>query len=518
MAATTLVTFLLYVEGPTLLFVADRVKSETPCHVASVHLYGSWDNFSRCYSLQRDPKLGKGRWRGCHSFTDIICDGDDVHPYRKRNGGLLEGGRYWYYVGVPLSGAELAPDAPQYQLDGDVEIHDASQPSTTACPFLPGQVVNLLEVPTRHPPGPDGCNRERSASVSSARYTLDPDDKYRALRPPELQKPVVDLEDAVDQCFCEPRPSTPAPRSDTVTPPHSCTASAVLSRAATAVHSPAVTTNPFTKDRPALLCSRPLTAAGPSPHLSSWSLGETPRPYTTGMLPDYWDERDLPVDGYEGGQTGLALEEYFLQDDLGNAAAVMGTNGHAALLSCTRAQELSRTRAQDQMVDPELSTIESVSAISSPGARATPHSLSVSSNRTSGLFSSVASVSELDDRDPFVARRRSQPLTPTTRAEFGDVLVTTTWASPGPGRPRSPGRVDREAVPVYGLPEAANASALTLHNLETATVTSPSERSVGMHGAGRHLMVEAWNDGSQHRKTGLQQLVDDLGYLGALIG
>jgi len=42
--------------------------------------------------------MGRGHWRGCHSFTDIICDGDRLKADDGRNGGLKMGGTYWYYV------------------------------------------------------------------------------------------------------------------------------------------------------------------------------------------------------------------------------------------------------------------------------------------------------------------------------------------------------------------------------------------------------------------------------------
>lgn len=49
--------------------------------------------------MEMDKRRGAGSWRGCHSFTDIICDGTTVSAAdAKRNGALMEGGRYWYYV------------------------------------------------------------------------------------------------------------------------------------------------------------------------------------------------------------------------------------------------------------------------------------------------------------------------------------------------------------------------------------------------------------------------------------
>ncbi|KUI65612.1 hypothetical protein VM1G_00569 [Cytospora mali] len=78
-----------------------------------------------------------------------------------------------------------------YELDGSVEAHDPTRPTTSACPYLPGQTVNMMHVPAEMP------NRKRSASLSSVREedfkTMDPNHKYIAPRPvqfaPGLCKP-----------------------------------------------------------------------------------------------------------------------------------------------------------------------------------------------------------------------------------------------------------------------------------------------------------------------------------------
>jgi hypothetical protein len=79
----------------------------------------------------------------------------------------------------------------QYELDGCVETHDPSVPTTTACPYLPGQTVNMMWVPT------EKSDRKRSASLSSVRRedfkTMSPKDKFNPPRPapsvPELLSP-----------------------------------------------------------------------------------------------------------------------------------------------------------------------------------------------------------------------------------------------------------------------------------------------------------------------------------------
>lgn len=47
--------------------------------------------------MERDVRRDRGQWRGCHSFKDIICDGDGG-SVPKRNGGLKMGQTYYYYV------------------------------------------------------------------------------------------------------------------------------------------------------------------------------------------------------------------------------------------------------------------------------------------------------------------------------------------------------------------------------------------------------------------------------------
>ncbi|KAI1335732.1 hypothetical protein F5Y15DRAFT_239484 [Xylariaceae sp. FL0016] len=115
--------------------------------------------------MERDSRRARGQWRGCHTFNNIVCDGDQVAS-SQRSGGLKMGQTYFYY----------------YELDGSTETHDPSLPSTTACPYLPGQAVNTLDVPLEHQ------LRYRSASMNSLRITdyktMDPTDKYMTPRPP----------------------------------------------------------------------------------------------------------------------------------------------------------------------------------------------------------------------------------------------------------------------------------------------------------------------------------------------
>ena len=72
---------------------------QTSPSVQAVRLVGSWDGFRQPYVMDRDSRRSGGQWRGCHSFSNIICDGEARVP--KRDGGLKMGRTYYYYVSMP---------------------------------------------------------------------------------------------------------------------------------------------------------------------------------------------------------------------------------------------------------------------------------------------------------------------------------------------------------------------------------------------------------------------------------
>ncbi|KAL2021015.1 hypothetical protein VTK56DRAFT_7670 [Thermocarpiscus australiensis] len=137
---------------------------QTDPSVKTVHLIGSWDNFTKAYTMERDSRRNRGQWRGCYTFRDIMCDGD-ADGIAKRDGGLKMGHTYYYY----------------YELDGASETYDPSLPSTNTCPYLPGQTVNTLWIPVEQ------AGRKRSASLTSLREddfkTMDPASKFVTPRP-----------------------------------------------------------------------------------------------------------------------------------------------------------------------------------------------------------------------------------------------------------------------------------------------------------------------------------------------
>lgn len=137
----------------TLTFSSQNLRART------VELLGSWDNFNKAYPMKLDTRRGGDQWTGCYTFDDITLDGEGAISSEVRSGGLKMGGTYWYY----------------YSLDGGlVETHNEAEPHTTSCPLLPGQCVNVLEVPYEDFSG---------SQKYSECQTLDPQDRYTNPRP-----------------------------------------------------------------------------------------------------------------------------------------------------------------------------------------------------------------------------------------------------------------------------------------------------------------------------------------------
>ncbi|KAL1964531.1 hypothetical protein VTN77DRAFT_6828 [Rasamsonia byssochlamydoides] len=118
----------------------------TSSNVKTVHLVGSWDNYSRQLPLSRDPSKA-GAWSGKFRFQTSI---------------LQLGGRYWYY----------------YIMDGYHVSHDPAvdytvEPTT-------GRKLNILDVPYGN-----------DSATSTGRRRRDSMDipKGRALSPSKIQHP-----------------------------------------------------------------------------------------------------------------------------------------------------------------------------------------------------------------------------------------------------------------------------------------------------------------------------------------
>jgi len=95
----------------------------TSSNVKTVHLLGSWDNYTGQLPLSKDSSKS-GAWRGTFKFPSST---------------LQPGSRYWYY----------------YIMDGYHVSHDPAQPSTTEP--TTGRSLNILDVP--------GGNNAKQSSI-----------------------------------------------------------------------------------------------------------------------------------------------------------------------------------------------------------------------------------------------------------------------------------------------------------------------------------------------------------------
>ena len=113
MTASALYTFTMYViSPPPYAFPGASANPVTSClpFASSVQILGSWDNFNIPYKLEKDRQRGQGYWSGCHTFENIICNGDPDQRLKRRSGALEQGGLYWYHVRIDdwmLVGYEL---------------------------------------------------------------------------------------------------------------------------------------------------------------------------------------------------------------------------------------------------------------------------------------------------------------------------------------------------------------------------------------------------------------------------
>jgi hypothetical protein len=92
-------------------------------------------------------------------------------------------------------------------VDGDKEVYNPSEPSTTVCPLLPGQHLNILEVPTEAP----SCRNSESPGV----FTRNPSDRYLTPTPPASNSSASQNRDANRNTYILPSPSPWAPKSAT---------------------------------------------------------------------------------------------------------------------------------------------------------------------------------------------------------------------------------------------------------------------------------------------------------------
>jgi len=196
-----------------------------PPALRSIVLLGSWDNFSRPYPLELDARRGRDIWKGCFTFSDIICDGNFNEQPTRRDGLLKMGGTYWYY----------------FKVDGDEECHNPFEPSTTTCPLLPGQRLNVLDFPSeRH-----SCSKSETSA-----FTRNPKDRYLTPVPPMPLDPQPSPRTAsgIPSSYSPAPPSPWAPKSATYPPADQQLSPNLMRQARSASASPYMPSTPIFPD------------------------------------------------------------------------------------------------------------------------------------------------------------------------------------------------------------------------------------------------------------------------------
>lgn len=125
----------------------------------------------------------------------------------------------------------------QYEVDGDKECHNPSQPSTTVCPLLPGQSLNVLEIPVEE--------RSRSNSEDSTAFTRNPKDRYLTPIPPGKPLPSPRPRSSNREAYALPLPSPWAPKSATYPPADQFLSPNVSRHARSASASPLLPSTPL---------------------------------------------------------------------------------------------------------------------------------------------------------------------------------------------------------------------------------------------------------------------------------
>lgn len=122
----------------------------TSSGVKTVHLLGSWDNYTGQLPLSKDKSSSKsGGWKGTFKFQGST---------------LVPGQRYWYY----------------YIIDGYHVSHDPGHPSTTEP--TTGRVLNILDVPYEKSSSKHSSSKTSSSKHSSERSHHSSRDKHSSRR------------------------------------------------------------------------------------------------------------------------------------------------------------------------------------------------------------------------------------------------------------------------------------------------------------------------------------------------
>lgn len=135
--------------------------------------------------------------------------------------------------------------ATQYKVDGDEEQHNPAEESTTLCPLLPGQRLNVLEVPH------EGHSRSNSETPSA--FTRNPNDRYLTPVPPAPPRShPASRRGVAGEPHTTPLPSPWTPRSATLSSTDCFLSPHVVRHARSASASPCIPSTPLFADFKAL--------------------------------------------------------------------------------------------------------------------------------------------------------------------------------------------------------------------------------------------------------------------------
>lgn len=133
----------------------------------------------------------------------------------------------------------------QYKVDGDEELHNPAEESTTFCPLLPGQRLNVLDMPRE--------GHSRSNSETNAAFTRNPNDRYLTPVPPAPPSShPSSRKGGVPEPHTNPLPSPWTPRSATHSPTDYFLSPHVVRHARSASASPCIPSTPLFADFKAL--------------------------------------------------------------------------------------------------------------------------------------------------------------------------------------------------------------------------------------------------------------------------
>jgi hypothetical protein len=502
----------------------------------------------------------------------------------------------------------------KYRIDGDIDFHDPANPVTTSCPFLPGQVVNVLDVPAQAVP-PSDLGRRESDPMEAAVYTMDPRNKY--LKP----RPMIPSENR-SRCPCPTASVTATEKNqlkswganDRATPlptPAACEAKVsvgsgkVWRRKAEASHAPFKhsifatyqrirgtqsevligtqdwSRRPETTKRESTVPSKPFCVSNHQTasahdlscvkHISQ-NLGWDPQA-TPMRIANSWSNPSFLDSHYSSTERPLQNRRSAYNVPVTLAGSRQELSAKASGTFHFRPLEPEKTRnsfapegraatqsipfmsaAAKKAVDVDAShtiTPTPVDDAAFPGTldMEDGHCLRQNGSHRKPSFSGSASSSyctnenfspglapNQDFLDALPQYHLSQPETPSI-SEYGEDLLESLTESESQLQSVQVRDEEAEIANLHGiahhgaanmydaaypdffsyqLPQPEQGSNMTLKTLPSNPLsTSEGHRRYGSKSI--HDQVRSWNDGSEHRMTALEALVNDLGYLGELI-